>query len=278
MKQDCKNVIADKSISERILDARALPSFAECIEASRTFPALDERHKDVPFVPEMNYNHFVQAGAVISIEKGDSGLREVLAYERSPGPGHPERTPGIAILWSASFLYNLSLGDSTMDRWMEMARTDTAAARTRFTGEVGSVLADPLAYKIQVKDLHLQVEPFAVITNDQRPGQGAESARGRVYTQYVFRASLSALELKASANPDLKSRSHGFPLYPLDEKEMNRQDLERCFCDTTTHKVNVMDVLAWRGIFEQEKTMREGKATLVKGFDLVPTSQTSTKR
>jgi transcriptional regulator with XRE-family HTH domain len=277
IRQDCKNVVADKSISRRILDARRLPSFAECIEASRTFPAINERHKDVPFVPEMGYNHFVQAGAVISIESRDSGIREVLAYGRSPGRGHPEHTPGIAILWSASFLHNLSLGVSTMDRWMEEVRTDPAAARTRFTAEVDSVLAELLDYKIGLRDLHLQIEPFALITNDQRSGQDAESGQRRIYTQYVFCARLSALGLKASVYPDLKSRTRGFPLYPLDKKEMSREDLEHCFCDKSTGRVNVMDILAWRGMFERTKTIRIGKATLVKGFDLIPVGRTSTR-
>lgn len=80
--QDCKNVIKDESVSGRLLKPGRLPSFAECIAAAATVLPFDDAHKDALFT-RLGYNHFIQAGAVISIEAEESDTRNIVAYHRT---------------------------------------------------------------------------------------------------------------------------------------------------------------------------------------------------
>ena len=273
--QDRKNVIRDDSISHRILAATQLPSFAECVHAVRTVYPADEKEKDTPQNPGWRYNHFIQAGALVCIEPEEGEMPLVLAYHRVPQVRlPPERTPGISVLWGASFNYNVRPGGSTMDRWMDQVTTDRNGAQRRLIDPKGSVLAELLRYKIGLVDLPLTLAPFAVITNDQRTDRVGGGWMGRVYTQYVFHVRLSTRELQKSAKPEPGLRAPGIQVFCLPKQEMKTEDLEQRFCNKQTNAPNLMDILAWRGMFEQKNTIRIGKARLVKGFDLVPNHKT----
>lgn len=269
-RQEWKNVIVDESIRQRILSTEKMPSFAECIRATRTFPPLDDQHKDYPFDPNSHYNHFLQAAAVISIEKAEEGAWQVLAYQRSPRPGlsQYEHTRGNAILWGASFSYNLARPPwSEMDKWMEKVKTRASDAKMRFTAEVGSVLMELPDYKIDLRDLPLQIEPFAVITNDQRTERDHGSKGGRVYTQFVFHVRFSSQALEMSSEPDVGKRDYGTPWCCLSEQAMPYKALRDCF--SQGGKLNVMDVLAWKGMFVKKHRIAIEKATFTKGFVLI---------
>jgi hypothetical protein len=276
--QDRKNVIRDDSISHRILTATRLPSFAECVYAVRTVNPADEEEKDTSLNPGWRYNHFVQAGAVICIEPEEGDVPLVIAYHRVPQVGlPPERTLGISVLWGASFTYNVRPGGKAMDRWMDQVTTDRSGAQRQFVDENGSVLADLLRYKIDLVDLRLNTTPFAVITSDQRNDRDDKGWMGRVYTQYVFRVRLSARELLGSTRPELGMRAPGIQVCCLPEQEMKAEMLKQTFWNKQKNTPNLMDILAWRGMFERNKTISIGKAALVKGFEIVPKDDTRRK-
>lgn len=132
---------------------------------------------------------------------------------------------GASILWGVSFLYNVPPGGREIDRWMDLSRIDASAAQKRFVSERGSVLAELLRYKIDLRDLRLQIVPFSVKTNDQRVGPMEKSGHRRVYTQFVFRVRVSAEELNCSARPDVGSRAPGIQVFVLPERTMSGADL-----------------------------------------------------
>lgn len=268
--QDCKNVIRDESISERILGAHSLPSFVECVEASATFVPTDLEAKDVPIVRDLNYNHFFQAGALISVNSTESNQPHMLGYYRSPLPGSPQHihTQGLAVLWGASFPYNLSrLSPSFMDRWIGEVRRSPVRAQNQFTAERSSILADLLYYKINLSKLPTEITPFAVITNDQR---NRESGAGRVYTQYVFRMHLSVQESQKGIAKEFQRRAPAVRLCFLPQAPMTAQELKQLFCDRSSGKRNLMDILAWRAMFTKQRRIGIELAALRRGFDLLP--------
>ena len=262
-----KNLIRDQSLSERLLQASSLPSFVECVEASSTELPREE-DKDVPHDPRWGYNHFLQAAAVISVNCTEDDLRQVLGYYRMARPGIPEHTPGLAILWGASFLYNvLDFSPTPMDRWMTEARCFPVRAKNRFTAERGSVLTSLLAYKITLADLPLDIAPYAVITTDQRDNT---TGVRRVYTQYLFDVRLPPWKSTEGFMTDFQDRARGLHLCLLPYVAATAHKQERQFSDPATGRRNLMDILAWRGMFTRARQLSIENATLTKGVDLLP--------
>ena len=187
--QDLKNLIRDKRLSERLLQADLLPSFAECVDGSSTELPREE-DKDNPRLLGWRYNHFLQAAAILSVDSAGENLRQTVAYYRRALPGLREHTPGLAILWGASFVCRVrEYFPSRMDYWMEDVRCCSILAQDSFVAKLDSVLAHLLYRKIHLEDVPLKIVPYAVVTNDQRD---ESTGTGRVYTQYVFDVRLPA--------------------------------------------------------------------------------------
>src|SRR5262249_53822664 len=107
------------------------------------------------------------------------------AQPRDPGY---RLTTGSAILWTASYNYNLAFEKrAPMDLWIERLAHDRYSAAARFTSGPESTLLQILQYKVEFVRLDAACEPFGVITNDLR-----NPTRGRVYTHYVFDVTLAA--------------------------------------------------------------------------------------
>jgi hypothetical protein len=253
-------------LSELILQSHSLPSFAESVEVSTTELPREE-DKDIPR-EHWAHNHYLQAAAVISFDCTGSNMRHVLGYYRAGLPGILEHTPGLSVLWAASFRYNVRdyLPD-LMDGWMEEGRYSPVRARNRFTAERHSVLAALLTRKIRLTGLPLKIAPYAVITNDQRD---VAAGLRRVYTQYVFNVHLPVWRSSEECMADLQDRAPGFRLCPLPQDEAAKREQEQQFSDSSTGKHNLMDILAWRGMFTNKRRLSIKKATLTKGFDLLP--------
>lgn len=132
----------------------------------------------------------------------------------------------------------------------------------------GSVLTDVLSYKIDLRDVPLQISPFAVITNDQRTEPRLAGKTQRVYTQFTFRVQLSRDALERSKQPDVAQRSYGAACSYLPEQPMDDEILNALFTDDKSSKLNVMDVLAWRGMFSSDNGLVLDKASLTQGFDV----------
>ena len=265
--EDLKNLIRDDELSRHLLKADALPSFAECVEGSST-ELLREKDKDIPRIPGWTYNHFLQASAFISFACTGDGRRYVLGYCRVALPEIPEHTPGLAILWGASFLYKVrEYYPRPMDRWMEEVAYVPVRAKDSFTAERGSVLADLLARKINLKDLPLTSAGFGVVTNDQRDsGAGVR----RVYTQYVFDVRLPPYKSTDECLEFIRDRALGIHVCPLLQSSVTAPKQEEQFANPHTGKRNLLDILVWRGMFSNEQRLALEKATLTKGLELLP--------
>jgi hypothetical protein len=270
--QERKNILQEKAISRRFLLAERIPTLVECVAASNCLTPAYPGEKDVPHAPSVGYNHFIQVGVVITAQEGEGQqAKEVLAYHRSLRPEAAQfaLTQGMAVLWGASFEWNLLHTRTAMDDWMVLAQTDGTKAREVFTQQSGSTLAALLRYKIDLCDLPLHISPLAVITNDLRTARVKEGKTGRIYTQYTFRASLSAEVRARLKESDLEKRAFGVPVVWLPARVMPVNELEDRFSDHNTGKKNLMDILAWQSLFAKRNRLRMGTASLRRGFHLV---------
>ncbi|HUT91418.1 MAG TPA: hypothetical protein VMY37_18110 [Thermoguttaceae bacterium] len=269
---DRKNRIATESLSRRLLARNAAtPSFAECVKGSLLTIAKDSNEKDNP-LRGWTYNHFFQAAATIYVVH-EGGKREVVVYQRTPRAGivQYEHTRGVAMLWGASFSYSQpGIAPQAMDKWIDDVDYDPVSASQEFTCTRGSVLTKLLQYKVDLTDVPVaRIMPFAVLTRDERTSQGG-ILQGRVYTAYAFELLIERKTWKTEVEPTWSKRASVYPYcWPVEKLEQNT--LETRFCDVERDTLSLMDILAWRAIFDNDRVIcdKSRKATLKRGFELV---------
>lgn len=257
--QDIKLVLKDQPLRKQILDGKALPSFAACVDTAVAFTPVNDKHKDYPFLPATRYNHFFQPSVVVVLRH--RGGQRILGYSRMPKDGSPDylHTQGYSILLTSDFLRRLHRHkQSPMDRWMACVRRNKAEAAEQFLDGEKPVLLEIIQYKADLSALACKIEPFGVITNDQRI-----RGTGRVYTQYVFRITCPVSD---SDLDELVRRisAPGLALHLVPEDA----EPDEFFVGREGRK-NVMDIAVWRALRGEDLRIKVEKATFIRGFDLV---------
>jgi hypothetical protein len=261
LKSDRKNILRDPAVSARLLQGDPL-SWAECVMASRTV-TIEVGQKNRPMLECLPYNHFVAPSALFSARPPGQARPIHLGYTRAAQPRDPgfRLTTGTAILWSASYNYDVTRQeDAPIDVWIEGLAQDRRAAAGKFVSGPECTLLQILRYKIALVGLDAVCEPLAVITNDLR---NAAEPGGRVYTQYVFHVTLAAKPVYPSADlatllSGIRVRSgHVYPLAAdFQSDELVAQDGRR----------NPMDYLAWEGLHNDMAALRCATARFTRGF------------
>jgi hypothetical protein len=257
LRADRKNILRDPRLSARLLQGET-PSLAECVVASRTV-AIELNEKNKPLGEWLPYNHFVAPSAILSVRVSDSGRLMRLGFTRAAQPRDPgfRLTTGAAILWTASYDYNLAHEKGApMDLWIERLAQEPAAAVRSFTNGPECTLLQILKYKIELVGLDAVCEPFAIITNDLRNPTG-----GRVYTHFVFHMTLSR-----SSPTDISGllscirARRGQNIYPLaadfQGDELVGQEGQR----------NPMEYAAWEGLHNGKASFSYETARFTRGF------------
>jgi hypothetical protein len=257
LKSDRKNILRDPEVSARLLRGES-PSLAECVMASRTV-TIDVSQKNHPLGDWLPYNHFVAPSALFSFRDAGSGQLVRLGYTRATQPRDPgfRLTTGAAILWNASFNYDLAHDKGApMDVWVEQLTHDPGVAGRTFMTGPDCTLLQLLRYKIDLGDLDTSCEPFGVVTNDLRSPGG-----GRVYTQYVFNVTIAACGLEdLSAMLSRIRNRRGGQVYPLAAEflgdELVGQDGQK----------NPMEYVAWEALHNDKVTCSYETARFTRGF------------
>ncbi len=253
--QDVKVVLDDVSYSNRLLEvAGPLPTFLECVLHSVTFTPVSDSHKDRPFLPSFSYNHFIQSSMLVVIKNGDPSL---LGYSRMEQLGEPTcvHTSGLSVLFSSARPQTIKgFGTSPLDTWRRIGLTQPQRARHDLIGHGRCLLLETLRHKLDLVGEDVRIEPFGVITNDQRPDYQ------RIYSQYVFRVDLHAhggdLDLYVNS---LRPRHHRLHRLPegLDEED---------YFTGRDGKKNAMDIVAYRALCSEATQVVFGKCRFTRGF------------
>jgi hypothetical protein len=257
LKSDRKNILRDPGVSARLLRGQP-PSLAESVMASRTVN-IEVAEKNRPLGDWLSYNHFIAPSAVFSVRDASSGRLVRLGYTRTAQPRDPgfRLTTGAAILWNASYSYDLAHEKgSPMDVWIEHLALDRPDAVRLFASGPECTLLQTLRYKIDISALEAACEPLGVITYDLRNPDG-----GRVYTQYVFHVTLAACVAEdVSALLSRIRIRRGGHLYPLAADfmgdELVGQDGQK----------NPMEYVAWEGLHNDKPTFSYKTALFTRGF------------
>lgn len=265
-KMDRKNVLMKLALSARILKNRP-PTLAECVAKSCKWLTPTAAHKDIPYSPDLPYNHFLQVAAVIEFCNANPAYRARLTYSREEVHDAIQQFRlGNSCLWAASFDFRERGRDKAMDEWMEMVAGDPEAAAEEFIRDRDSILSRLLKYKI---DLHgsepVGIRPWGVVTNDLHAAGKAK----RVYSQYVFRVTVNVNEswrdlvaaMRNTKQPRILANVDSFGLLPEGTDE-------RLYFRDKNGSPNLMDIVVWRSLTSSAKCIREGSATFVRGFDL----------
>jgi hypothetical protein len=226
--------------------------------ASRTV-AIEVAEKNRPLGDWLPYNHFVAPGALFFVRDVVSGRLVRLGYTRAAQPRDPgfRLTTGAAILWNASYNYDLAYEKGApMDVWIEHLTLDRGAAVRKFASGPECTLLQIFSYKIEFSGLDIICEPFGVITNDLRCQGG-----GRVYSQYVFHVTLtsSVPEDIPALLPRIRVRRGGqvYPLAPdFRGEELVGQDGQK----------NPMEYVAWEALHDGKPTVSYETARFTRGF------------
>jgi hypothetical protein len=260
LKRDRKNVLRDRGLSARLLRGDSA-SLAECVLASQTVN-IEVAEKNKPIGDWLQYNHFVAPSAVLSIRDAVSGRLIHLGFTRATQPRDPScrLTTGAAILWTASYDYNLAhQTGSPMDLWIERQTQDSVAAVRLFTEGPECTLLQILKYKIEFVGLDAVCEPFAVITNDLR-----NATVGRVYTHFVFHVTLS------SASPgDISASLSCIRLRPGRNIYALAADFQGDELVGQEGQLNPMEYLAWEGLHNDKPSDTFETARFMRGFAVV---------
>jgi hypothetical protein len=226
--------------------------------ASRTV-TIEVAQKNRPLGEWLPYNHFVAPSAVFSVRDADSGRLVRLGYTRAAQPRDPgfRLTTGAAILWNASYNYDLAHAKGApMDVWIEHLAQDRGAAVRTFASGPECTLLQILRYKIELGGLDAVCEPFGVVTNDLRNPGG-----GRVYTQYVFHVTLAACvpEDISALLSRIRVRRGGH-VYPLAADfrgdELVGQEGQK----------DPMEYVAWEALHNDKPTFSYETARFTRGF------------
>ena len=257
LKSDRKNILRDADISARLLRGEP-PSLAECILASRTVN-IELTEKNRPLDKSLPYNHFVAPSAVFSVRDALSGRMVRLGFTRTPQPRDPgfRLTTGAAVLWNASYNYDLAHEKGApMDLWIEQLTQDRSAAVRTFASGPECTLLQVLRYKIELVAIDAVCERFGVITNDLRSADG-----GRVYTQYVFHVTLAAAA--AENLPQVLARirvRRGGQLYQLPTDFRGDELVGQ------EGRKNPMEYVAWEMLHSDEPTFAYETTRFTRGF------------
>lgn len=185
--QDVKNLIKDKTISQRLIKRNNLPSLYEAITHSKMYHPDADARKDRPDVEGFEYNHFLQIGAVALVIHPESKVPVAAGYNRVPGgsvKGTYLHTSGVSILWATGFIFGLAVTrDMEITDWVATAYHEPEKAADAFMGRDNPVLLQLLSHKLNLYGCSRTIRPLGIVTNDQRKGR---SPRPRIYTQYLF--------------------------------------------------------------------------------------------
>jgi hypothetical protein len=254
-----KNVLRCQTTSEALLAGKP-PSLLAAIEASVLFPALGDSHKDTPFVPEFDYNHFVQLSVVVTVRPAGADHPFVVGYCRTPGmmPFSYVHTQGLAILWTTGFLHGLGhTADLDMHEWVLLAQQSPKQAAEAFMGTDDPVLLRLLGHRLDLSGHKWTISPLGVVANDQR----SPTVR-RVYSQYVFRVDVNLPDAPREIGPTLRELVIG-PEQPVqldwhddrDERFVNGKG-----------QPNLMDIVTWRALRGEAEHVAEGSAVFARPF------------
>ncbi|MEM9108477.1 MAG: hypothetical protein AAGC72_00445 [Planctomycetota bacterium] len=244
--QDKKNIIKDLATSRALITATGVPSLFESIYNSATFTPIDDAHKDKPFVPGMDYNHFLMIGAVLIINTPQKKV--AIGYHRSPNSdalATYKHVDGLSILWATGFEFNLKeTMDLDMWDWMNLVSQSPEQAEDAFIGKDDPTLLRLLSHKLTLTSGHCSIRPLCVITNDQR-----SKTKNRVYSQYVFAIDITSPTTHAKRNgkADPLDKLMGQIIQKPDRSiavafKPDSQD----YFKNAKGRVNKMDVAAWQ--------------------------------
>ncbi len=258
-RQDVKLVLASRDLSNALASGRGIPSFAECLKASKVCTAMDDTHKDHPFLPSLNVNHFIQPSLVVTLDVA-SGPK-VLGYARAKKPMHPGHvhTVGMSMLFGCSPVWNVVRQPQTpLDVWLDLTTADAADARHTLVAGECPVVLQLAQYKIDLVGYKCRIWPLGVITKDER-----RQSFNRIYTQYVFQVRL-AVTVRHVDQMVKRIPVDGMALYRL----ASDQDAEVVFAGKEG-RVNMMDIVAWQALHCDEMHLEYGHAKFWRGFAVV---------
>lgn len=261
--QDKKNLIRDPGLSRALINGIGVPSLFDAVYNSATFTPIDDAHKDVPFVPGMDYNHFLMIGAVLIV----NGHKEktAIGYHRSVShlKGTYKHTQGLSILWATGFEFNLK---ETMDRdmwnWMTLASETPDQAEQAFIGKNDPALLRLLSHKLTLNPKNCSIRPLCVVTNDQRPLN-----KPRIYTQYVFRIDVTPQRRNQGKARSIDQLMGEFVQEPDQPAAVAfKPDVHTQFVNHKGH-TNRMDVAAWHQLHPNKRRSTPQGITAAR-FDL----------
>ena len=259
-RQDLKNVLRSAHTRDALLNGQP-PSLREAVLDSVLFPALDDAHKDLPFVPGTDYNHFIQLALVVPVWFAGDEQPVVLGYHRSPTilPYTYVHTQGVSLLWTTGFLHGLGqMADLDMHEWIELTGTQSPAeAQAAFLDGSDPTILRLLEHRLCLAGHQRTIRPLGVVTNDQR-GQG----KARVYTHYVFRCDLKLPDTPADRMLVLADliagREQPVPLHWNDHRDQRFR--------SANGRPNLMDIVVWRGLTGDGSRHEEGRAQFGRRF------------
>ena len=199
--QDKKNVITDPRVSNSLIKMIGVPSLYKAVCSSAIFTPLDDAHKDTPYVPGMDYNHFLMIGAIVTLNWPGLDKPVAIAYHRSPGKLQYtyKHTKGLSVLWATGFDYPVGVtSDLDMQQWIDLATESPEQAEEAFMTGMNSTLVRLLSHKLKLSPYPLSIKKLGVVTNDQRKD------KPRVYTQYVFQIMIDLDRIPRSVDSLLK--------------------------------------------------------------------------
>ena len=250
--QDKKNLIRDPGVSRRLIKGIGVPSLFEAVYESVIFTPIDDAHKDQPYVPGMDYNHFLMIGAVLVVN-GQEG-KSAIGYHRSIShlKGTYKHTRGLSILWATGYEFNLKETlDQDMWNWMRGASESPDEAQDAFIGKKDPALLRLLSHKLNLAPATCSISPLCVITNDQ------QHSRPRVYTQYVFRIEVTPRGKRRSIDQIMAEI--------VQEPDQSaavayKPDVQSQFVDHN-EQANLMDVAAWQRLHSHKHWRRPSGIT-----------------
>lgn len=242
--QDKKNLIRDERLSRALIKGMGVPSLFDAVYNSATFTPLDDAHKDQPFVPGMDYNHFLMIGCVLVLntprEKTAVGYHRAVSHLK----GTYKHTQGLSVLWATGFEFNIKeTTDQHMWNWMTLASESPNQAEDAFIGKKDPALLRLLSHKLSLNPRICSISPLCVITNDQR------QHKPRVYTQYVFQ-----IEVTPKGKPQPVDKLMGDVVQNPDQPAAVafKPEVQGQFVN---HKgrTNKMDVAAWQQLHRDRR-------------------------
>lgn len=274
-RSDTKFVIATPSLSEHILSRAEPPSLVEMLLNSVAVITRNDAEKDVPQLPEFEYNHFVTIASLLAVRPPGEKRKRWLCYDRAPSvrDGSNVHTQGRAMIWGCHGAFRLTAYPSLpFDLWLLEVANYYQGIDTDLEVATKSLVRHMIQPTLRIENCAISVAPLGVITRDQRGShlKRPDAECRRVYTTYVFEVVIDM------PREDSQPLSQFVEDLALNSKELSvlldDVDPDDTFCDDYGN-INVMDKLAWLALQPNAPaSASEGSAWYHIGFETAPDS------